>query len=256
MSAVSRAFAVLDAFSDESTALRLTTIARRAGLPVPTTLRLVRELVSWGGLERQADGSYRLGTRLWAIGARVPCTRRLVEAGRPHLRRLHAATGHAVHLAVAHGRSALVVDELGGTVRTGDHLPLHATAAGKVLLAHAAAPLRLEILTGRGGSAGTGRGGLVRLTPHTITAPGLLDRQLAAIRAGSPATADEEWKPGRREIAAAVPMPDGRQVAALALTAPSAAAVRRAAPQLVRAAAAIRSALAAASPSAAAHPGG
>ncbi|WP_041939731.1 MULTISPECIES: IclR family transcriptional regulator [Frankia] len=228
MSAVGRALAVLDVF-DGATCLRLTTIAARTGLPLPTALRLVRELVAWGGLERQADGSYRLGTRLWVLGGQVPCQRRLAEAGQPYLRGLRTATGRAVTLTCLDGDRLLVVDELGETGAAGSHLPLHATAAGKLLLAHGPDDLRRQIL-----------GNLVRITPYTVTAPGLLLRQLADIRRGSLATTQEERRLGECEIAAPVgPMGEAGPAAALSVTAPSAPAARRAAPILAATAAAL-----------------
>ncbi|KQC37618.1 IclR family transcriptional regulator [Frankia sp. ACN1ag] len=228
MSAVGRALSVLDVF-DGAACLRLTTIAARTGLPVPTALRLVRELVAWGGLERQADGSYRLGTRLWVLGGQVPCQRRLAEAGRPYLRGLRTATGRPVALTCLDGDRLLVVDELGEAVAAGSHLPLHATAAGKLFLAHGPDDLRRQVL-----------GNLVRITPYTVTAPGLLLRQFADIRGGSPATTREEWRLGECEVAAPVgPMGEAGPAAALSVTTSSAPAARRAAPMLAAAATAL-----------------
>ncbi|EIV96123.1 IclR family transcriptional regulator [Frankia sp. QA3] len=228
MSAVGRALSVLDVF-DGATCLRLTTIAARTGLPLPTALRLVRELVAWGGLERQADGSYRLGTRLWVLGGQVPCQRRLTEAGQPYLRGLRTATGRAVALTCLDGDRLLVVDELGGAMVKGSRLPLHTTAAGKLFLAHGPDALLRQIM-----------GNLVRITPYTVTAPGLLLRQLAAIRRGSPAMAKEERRLGECEIAAPVgPMGEAGPAAALSVTAPSVPAARRAAPLLAATAAAL-----------------
>lgn len=229
MSAVGRALSVLDAFADGSACLRLTTIAARAELPLPTALRLVRELVAWGGLERQADGSYRLGTRLWVLGGQVPCQRRLAEAGRPYLRGLRTATGRAVALTSLDGNRLLVVDELGAAVSRGSHLPLHATAAGKLFLAHGTDALRQQVLRE-----------LVRVTPYTVTAPGLLHRQFTDIRGGSPAIATEERRLGEVEVAVPVgPTGDGGPVAALSVTAPSVPAARRATPLLAATAAAL-----------------
>ncbi|MGW1508049.1 helix-turn-helix domain-containing protein [Streptomyces sp. NPDC002394] len=75
-SVAGRLFSVLDAFEGGGpAALRLTDIAARTGLPAPTALRLVRELVAWGGLERGADGRYRLGIRLRVLGSAAPCPR-------------------------------------------------------------------------------------------------------------------------------------------------------------------------------------
>ncbi|GIG67409.1 IclR family transcriptional regulator [Phytomonospora endophytica] len=204
MPVVARSLSVLDAFGDGVPSLRLSAIAARTGLPAPTTLRLVRELVAWGGLERQADGSYRLGTRLWVLGNRAPCPQRLRDAvGLPIL---HAATGHSAHVAVADTAGALVIGESGGLVPDGTLLPWHATAAGLVLLAWADDDVRASALAAP-----------ARLTPYTVTAPGLLTERLRRIRHGEVAVSREEWRPGRTHVAVAVPGPHGRPAGALAL---------------------------------------
>ncbi|WP_369142078.1 helix-turn-helix domain-containing protein [Streptomyces sp. R44] len=92
-SVAGRLFSALDAFEGGGpAALRLTDIAARTGLPAPTALRLLRELVAWGGLERGADGTYRLGIRLRVLGAAAPCPRGLLDAALPALRALSART--------------------------------------------------------------------------------------------------------------------------------------------------------------------
>lgn len=132
-SVAGRVFSVLDAFAGGPDTLRLTEIARRTGLPVPTALRMVRELVAWGGLERAADGSYRLGTRIRALGAAAPCPRGLLDVSLPALRILTARTGGHADVAVPSDGTALCLV-------SGERLPLHATAAGKILLAHGHGP--------------------------------------------------------------------------------------------------------------------
>ncbi|TFB75031.1 hypothetical protein E3O06_06770 [Cryobacterium glaciale] len=59
-SVAAKLFAILDAFTAPSvvTALTLTAISHRAGVPLSTTHRLVAEWVKWGGLTRQDDGRY------------------------------------------------------------------------------------------------------------------------------------------------------------------------------------------------------
>lgn len=236
MAVVGRALSVLDVFGGGAPSLRLTTIADRAGLPLPTALRLVRELVAWGGLERQADGTYRLGSRLWTLGRQAPCPRRLVEAGRPFLQRLNITTGLPVLLTTLDGPRVVVADAVGARPPLGEELPLHATAAGKIFLAHLTEARRREVL-----------GDLERHTPYTLTAPGILDRQLAAIRAGEPASAREEWHLGEVETAVPVsPVGVNGPTAALTVTAGSTTGARRATPQVVRTAAALASRLEAA----------
>ncbi|MGY0458979.1 IclR family transcriptional regulator [Kitasatospora sp. cg17-2] len=201
-SVAGRLFSVLDAFEGGGVGgrppvLRLTDIAARTGLPAPTTLRLVRELVAWGGLERGADGGYRLGLRLRVLGAAAPCPRGLLDAALPALRELGARTGGHADLAVLAGPSADGVLCLVG----GDRPPPHATAYGKVLLA--APPAELP-----------------RHTRHTVVSPGVLAGQLARVRAAGLAVCAEEFRLGEVTVAAPV-RGEGGTVGAVGVTVPT-----------------------------------
>ncbi|MGW1115918.1 IclR family transcriptional regulator [Streptomyces tanashiensis] len=194
-SVAGRLLSVLDAFEDGGpAALRLTDIAARTGLPAPTALRLVRELVTWGGLERGTDGRYRLGLRLRVLGAAVPCPRRLLDAALPALRALSARTGGHADLAVV----AAPPDDGVLCLVSGERPPPHATAYGKVLLT--APPERLT-----------------RHTRHTVVSPGVLAGQLARISAAGLAVCAEEFRLGEVTVAAPVRGPEGT-LAALGVT--------------------------------------
>jgi DNA-binding IclR family transcriptional regulator len=80
---------------------------------MPTVLRVVRETVAWGGLERQSDGSYRLGRRFWVLGAGSPCLGRIRRTALPHLHKLRSMTGHDVQLALLDWTSALLIEHAG-----------------------------------------------------------------------------------------------------------------------------------------------
>ncbi|MEV7340047.1 IclR family transcriptional regulator C-terminal domain-containing protein [Streptomyces sp. NPDC093544] len=218
-SVAGRVFSVLDAFQGGPDTLRLTDIARRTGLPLPTALRMVRELVAWGGLERATDGSYRLGTRIRALGAAAPCPRGLLDAALPALRALTARTGGHADVAVPADGTALCLV-------TGERLPLHATAAGKVLLAY-----------GHGPPAG-----VVRHTPYTLTASGTLGAQLARIRETGLAEAHEEYRLGELSLAAPVSRA-GLMVAAVTVTSGTGTPRLRLVPAVREAAAAVGRAL-------------
>jgi DNA-binding IclR family transcriptional regulator len=212
-SATSRALSVLDAFDAGHHALTLSQIARRAGLPVATAHRLVGELCAARLLLRRADGSYEVGARMWRLGLLAPPTL-LREAALPHLQDLVLATGHTVHLAVLDGTSALVVERLAGS-RTqptrhspGGRLPLHCTAVGKVLLAHAPPDLLAQVVDD-----------LARYTPWTTTDPARLRRQLQAIRTSGLGRSAQEHRPGVSSLAMAVHGAKGA-IAALGILAP------------------------------------
>jgi DNA-binding IclR family transcriptional regulator len=221
----SRVFAVLGAFAADSRELRLSEIARRAGLPLPTAHRLVKELTGWQGLIRNPDGSYAIGPRLWELGLLSPTHTGLREIASPFLHDIYAATLATVHLAVREGTSALYLDRLSGHASVpvvssiGSRLPLHATGVGKVLLAHAPDELQRAVLSD-----------LRRVTPYTVVQPGRLRAELLRVRQEGFAQTSEEMSLGACSVA--VPVRDGADevVAALGIVVPS---LKRDRPRLV-----------------------
>src|SRR4029453_7992171 len=111
-SVTSRVLAILDTFDISHTSQSLSDIARRAGLPLPTTYRLVGELVAWRGLARRDDGRYEIGVRLWEGGLVGPLHLRLREVALPFLQTLYEATRENVHLAIRDGNEVLYVEKL------------------------------------------------------------------------------------------------------------------------------------------------
>jgi DNA-binding IclR family transcriptional regulator len=217
-SVVSRVLAILDAFDVEHPRLSLSDIARRAGLSLPTTHRLVGEIAAWRGLERDDDGMYRVGLRLWEVGLLGPLHTRLREVAMPFLQSLYETTRENVHLAVRDGFDALYVEKLAGhrsvpiISRIGGRLPMHATGVGKALLAWSGDDLVEEAL----------RRPLERPTSYTITEPGRLRQELASTRQAGYAVTREEMTLGSCSVAVPIfgePSPDeaGEVVAAVGI---------------------------------------
>ena len=214
-SLVDRTLDVLGAFDERHRRLTLTRLAARSGLTPPTTLRIVRRLLAAGALERTDDGSYVIGRRLWDLGLLAPAQTGLRELASPYLHDLYGATLATVHLAVRDGTEVLYLDRLRGNssvpiVSTiGSRLPMHATGVGKVLLAHAPDDVQQQVMEH-----------LARLTPYTITQPGVLRRQLARVRRDDYATTVEEMSLGGCSVA--VPVRRGpRVVASLGIVVPT-----------------------------------
>lgn len=211
----SRVLALLGAFDEHHRRLTLTELAGRAGLALPTAHRLVAELAGWGALTRTPDGDYAVGRRLWDLGLLAPVQSGLRELASPYLHDLYGATLATVHLAVRDGAEVLYLDRLAGHASVpvvssvGSRLPMHATGVGKVLLAHAPEGVQREVLAH-----------LTRVTPYTITQPGLLRRQLARVVRDDHATTTEEMSLGACSIA--VPIRRGSDVvASLGIVVPS-----------------------------------
>ena len=214
-SVAARVFAILDAFSTppSATSLSLTAIAERAGLPLSTAHRLVREWVEWGGLERQPDGHYTLGLRLWELGVRAPTAHNLRTIAMPYLEDLYESAHEHVHLAILDGTDALYLEKLSGhravpiASRVGGRLPLHSTGVGLVLLAYAA-PAFVEDYLARG---------LRQFLPQTMTSPDALRKRLATIRGLGLAVMSEEMTAGSSSIAAPIRDRTGNIVAAISV---------------------------------------
>jgi DNA-binding IclR family transcriptional regulator len=228
-----RVLAVLDAFTAEAPELSLTDLARRAGLPLSTAHRLVGELAAWGALERDEDGRYRIGLRLWEVGALAPRSLGLRESAMPFLSDLHEVTGENVQLAVLDGTEVVYVERLVGrgtvgvVTRVGSRLPLHATGVGLALLAHAPVDLQ-ELVLSRP---------LRRYTERTLTDPEQVRRALAEVRRTGVAVSDRQIEMVSLSVAAPVHGPDGEVVAALSVVVPADGEGARAFVPVVRAAA-------------------
>ncbi|MER7010489.1 IclR family transcriptional regulator [Saccharopolyspora sp. NPDC000359] len=219
-SVTARALSVLTAFDIDHVRLTLTAIARRAQIPLATAHRLVRELELWGALERDGDGRYSIGLRLWEIGLLSPVNTRLREVALPHMQELCRHTHDNVHLAVRAGLEVVYVEKLTTPravpiiSRSGGRLPLHSTGVGKVLLAHAPTTVVHECC----------ERGLVRYTAYTITEPGRLGRELQTVRSRGFAQANEEMTLGNCSVAVPVFDAGGAVVAALGVVSHSARA--------------------------------
>ncbi len=212
-SVISKVVSLLDAFGPDTPELSLSQLAAVTGLPVSTTYRLATELVAWGGLERADGTGYRIGVRLWQLGALARPGATLREVALPLMQDLHEATGETVHLAVRDGYEALDVDTVPGRgavrarSRRAGRVPLHATAVGKALLAHAPPQVLNELV----------QAGLRRYTEHTVVVPSQLRRALADVRRTGLAYAREEFVLGSLSVGAPIYGPDGDVVAALAV---------------------------------------
>ncbi|MFG2002839.1 IclR family transcriptional regulator [Spirillospora sp. NPDC048911] len=212
-SVLARGLLLLDAFGAADTELTLAELARRTGLPKPTAHRLLAELVRWGGLER-TSGGYRLGMRLFILGQRVPRPRGLREAALPYLEDLYEATHENVHLAVLDGVDTLFLEKVSGrrsmpiVSRVGGRLPAYCTATGKVFLALGPPENLRQVLSA----------GLPRHTPHTITMPGLLRRELERTLERGYGINQEESETGVSAVAAPIFDHRRRVLAAISIT--------------------------------------
>jgi IclR family acetate operon transcriptional repressor len=214
---VDRAISILEVIARKGS-LGVTAIARELNLNKTTVFRLLATLESRGLVEQNEErGEYRLGftASMLAAGAnRQPDT---VAVCRPYAVQLANQVGETVNLAVLDGRDVMTLDQVAGGSSigmidwVGRRAPLHATAAGKVLLADLSAAERDKLLPDP----------LPRYTEHTIVDRKILDAQLATARAEGVAYTYEEHEIGLVAMGAPVRRLDGVVIASLNLSWPS-----------------------------------
>ncbi|MFE7273597.1 IclR family transcriptional regulator [Streptomyces sp. NPDC057623] len=211
--AVDKALVLLKSLADHDGEIGVSELARRSGLTKSTTFRLLGILQRNDMVER-VGSDYRLGTRLFDIGARVygPVSLQLRERLLPHLADLYVLTQETVHLAVLHDTDIVYVNKIHGhratrsPSRIGARLPAYCTAVGKALLAFEHDAAEAAILAG-----------LRQLTEYTITDPTTFRAELGHIRRTGIAYDRQEAAHGLTCVAVPIMGPVGRPVAALSV---------------------------------------
>lgn len=215
-SVIGRTMALLACFTADDLELTLGELSRRSGIPKPTVHRLARELIRSGMLEVSPAG-VRLGELVFELGQNTPQERLLREVASPFLNDLLANNRRATaHLAVLSDGDVLYLDKVTAREapslpsRVGGRLPAHCTALGKALLAYSSEGTVRHLLSL----------GLDRQTPRTVTAPGILSRQLSTARHQGYAVECEEAQLGIRCVASPIFHHDGSAIAAISMATP------------------------------------
>ena len=195
----------------------VTEIAAELGVHKSTAFRLVATLESHGMVEQNDErGKYRLGMGVLRLAGATTARLDVVQEARPIARKLAADTGETVNIAVLSDRSVLYLDQVAGQSAlqahnwVGQHIPLHATSNGKVLLA--------------GLSSAEVDNRLPRLasyTEETVTSRARLRRDLAVVREQGYAVAVDELEVGLTAIAAPIHNAHGDVIASLSVSGPT-----------------------------------
>ena len=175
---IERAAAILRLLSGRTRRLGVVDIAGELGLPKGTVHGLLRTLQHVGFVEQDADsGKYQLGAALLHMGSSYLDGNELRTRALNWSDSLAARTHESVRIGTLHEGQVLIVhhvfrpDDSLQTLDVGSLLPAHATALGKVLLAHQ--PYAVGELT---------KAGLTAFTDATITEPERLERELKRVR--------------------------------------------------------------------------
>ncbi len=217
--ALRRGLSILDIVADSERALRFGEIADQAGLAKGTAHRMLATLVEAGLLRTdERNQTYRLGFRLFEMAHRVWGELDLRSAAEPELERLRDLAGEAVRLAVLEGQEVLYVDqrEAAQPVRlsngVGARAAVHASGAGKAIMAHLEPQIRQQLLSSLR---------LTRFTPNTIVERDEFSQQLDLTKARGYAISLEEQHLGVSSVAAPILDHRARAIGAVVIVGPS-----------------------------------
>lgn len=220
MSSVTKAFEILETVAEAgSGGLPFARIVEQTGIPKASAHRLLHELSDISVLSFDpATRHYSGGMVLARLGAGVAIDYDLRRAARPYLESLQEATGHVATLGTRNDDEGVYVDKIEPndfSIRLhseiGKAFPLHSTAMGKVLLAHAPADVVRRIC----------RRQLPAYTKYTITDSAELQRELERVRQDGYAFDREEITRGLMCVAAPIHGADGEIAGAMSCTFPS-----------------------------------
>ena len=195
----------------------VTEIAAELGVHKSTAFRLVATLESHGMVEQNEErGKYRLGVGVLRLAGATTARLDVVQEARPICRKLAADSGETVNIAVLSDRSALYLDQVAGQSAlqshnwVGQHIPLHATSNGKVLLSGLDDAALDEVL-----------GGLSRYTAVTITRKSRLREEIKLVREQGYAVAVDELEVGLTAAAAPIRNAHGDVIASMSVSGPT-----------------------------------
>ena len=198
---VHKAAALLRAAAAQSSGATVSALARAAHLPRATALRMIESLITEHFLTRLPDDRIVIGPGLHSIARATNMTELLLDAAQLPMDRLTRRVTETITLTVGLPDGSLaVVRQLDGPYMlgianwVGRPVPLHASSAGKLALAHSSAE-RVEALL---------RTGLPRLASRTITDPAAFRAELERTRTQGWSEIDDELEDGLTAVSAGI----------------------------------------------------
>lgn len=212
---VDKVAAILRAFVDHPGELRLSELARSAGLPTSSAHRLATSLEGAELLERDdSSGAYRLGRLVLELASVTGRYSSLTQDALPVLQELLRNTGQTVFVCVPRDGKAVCIQRLAGShvdvlaLPLGGSMPLYCGGASRVLLAS---------LSDAELDAYLEQAPFTPMTPRTLTSADELRADVARTRAQGYALSDNDVTLGVCALGVPVRGGSGEVVAALSV---------------------------------------
>ena len=215
---VSHALDVLEEFHGDVDELGVTELSKKLKLHKNNVFRILATLQSRNYIEQnKASENYRLGIRCLELGQTFIHQRGMLKQANPVLQELAEKTGETSYVSIMRGNEVVYLDsvEPKTTVRVvsrlGFHMPTHATAAGKVLVAFESEEDLRKRFSGE----------LKNYTKNTFRTVEELFRDLEAVRERGYATDLEEFEEGLRCVASPIRDYTRKVIGALSVSGPA-----------------------------------
>jgi DNA-binding IclR family transcriptional regulator len=216
---IKRAIRLLKLFNFKETELHLSELAKKSGLDVSTTRRILLTMESEGLIEFDRNtGAYQLGVTCLNLGSVFLSNIELPKRVYPALADVRRITKETVHLAILDNMEAVYLEKLESPLPIavmrsgiGKRLPAYCTGLGKILLSYE----DLESVHNHYSNIG-----LTQYTNNTITCVDKLIKELEESREQGYSLDNMEHEIGVCCIAAPIRDHTGRVVAALSIAGP------------------------------------
>jgi len=215
---VAHALDVLEEFRGDTDELGVTELSKKLKLHKNNVFRILATLQSRNYIEQnKSNDNYRLGIKCLELGQTFIHQRGLLKQAKPILQDLAETTGETSYISILRGNEVVYLDsvETSSTVRVisrvGLHMPVHATAAGKALVAFESDEELQKRFAGE----------IPRMTNATKTRLDELMKDFAAIRERGYATDLEEFEEGLRCIGAPVRDYTRKVIGAISVSGPA-----------------------------------
>ena len=211
--AVDRAADLLVEVLNSETPVTFSYLTNKSGLAKGTASRLISALERNGLLQRNKKGEIETGSKINQFASRTSSVSRLVSKMQPIMRQVGNETGETVSLAIAGSDAVENIAQIDAKYLlssrnwVGQKVPYHASAAGKILLAHQnldISKLKLE-----------------KLTNATMVSKNQIEKEISKVKENGYAIIIDELELGLVAISVPVKNEVGEAIAALSVSGPS-----------------------------------
>ncbi len=216
-SVVGKVVEILDCFIDGQP-LSLSEISKTTGIPQPTALRLLRELVSANYVSHEPlSRKYSAGVKVLHLSESMRNRIDVRTVSLPFMHQLAEQTKETVQLVIPVGNQGVCIEKVDGSENIrlysaiGKIVPLYGGAATKAIMAFLSDQRRDELLSQP----------LEALTPNTKTERCAIEAEIARIRMTGIAVSREELQAGAAGVAAPIFDRSGDVVAGISVAGPA-----------------------------------